>query len=154
MNLAREARVDKRIFDHPHLVKQLEVAHEGIVFPLRDEYRRVNYTLEGRKESSIKAGDFGVLDWPDDAGDTPAQADHWLKMSSGWLRIHTVPRSVSECLPLNTSMVVRPTLLTCSLNGSRRSFILMADITLSLTPGTMRALTAVLASLGLALPCS
>ena len=40
----------------------------------------------------MKSGNFGVLDWPDDPGDTPAQADHWLKMSSGWLRIHTVPR--------------------------------------------------------------
>ena len=61
---AREARVDRRIFDRPHLVKQLEVAHEGVVFPLRDEYRRINYTLEGRREAYSKSGDFDTLLWP------------------------------------------------------------------------------------------
>ena len=74
------------------MVKQIEVAHEGIVFPLRDEYRRVNYTLEGRKEAYSKSGDFDTLLWPENAEDTPSCADHWLPMPSGWLRIHTVPR--------------------------------------------------------------
>ena len=50
----------------PFIGKALESVEEGIVFPLKAEYERLNMTLEG----SSSGGHVDALEWPAAAGDS------------------------------------------------------------------------------------
>ena len=45
-----------KALSHPHITKRVELPEEGIVFPLKAEYDRVNFTLEGMREIAAREG--------------------------------------------------------------------------------------------------
>ena len=65
----------------PYIVRELETAEEGIVYPLKAEYERRNNTLEGIGSG----GHSQLLEWPADAGDLDVIArpietgDRWFE---------------------------------------------------------------------------
>ena len=81
----------------PHKTKDVNLLDEGICFPLKSEYDRVNYTLEGIRQSTPPS----ALELPsvdDLEGATvhilPA-GDRWVKLGKHWMRVHTLPRNMA-----------------------------------------------------------
>ena len=76
----------------PHKIKAIDLPDEGIVFPLKSEYDRINHSLEGLREQR----DASALDLPD-TGDVVVHVvqpkDHWVMMGKHWMRIHILPRT-------------------------------------------------------------
>ena len=88
VDLHRKARIITRRFTEPHHTKRLESPSEGVVFPLKGEYDRRNYTLEGATERWLEEN-------PDDG--IPHQEERVKHMGIGdrWLRV--------SCRPVATS---------------------------------------------------
>jgi len=75
----------------PHKFKAIDALDGDIVFPLKSEFDRANYTLEG-----AKAGGTSVLELPDPADvsvQVVSSADHWTQLGKHWIRIHVIPRN-------------------------------------------------------------
>ena len=79
----------------PHKTKGVSLPDGGICFPLKSEYDRVNYTLEGMRQSTPPS----ALELPsvDDLEGATARVllagDRWVKLGKHWMRIHTIPRA-------------------------------------------------------------
>ena len=68
--------------------------HEGIRFPLKSEYDRVNFTLAGLRQTSPPS----LLELPglDEAAvRVVPHGDHWIKMGKHWMSIHVFPREAA-----------------------------------------------------------
>ena len=81
----------------PHIVRELEQLEEGLVYPLKAEYERVNNTLEGLRSGVVD----DILELPADAGElhvvakVPDGSDRWHNAGSHWFRIHLSRRMPS-----------------------------------------------------------
>ena len=84
----------------PHLVKVVEIPSRGIHFPLREDYEKINYTLQGLKETAERQRPVDpVAEPPPDVADAQefqgakASADRWVRLTpSVWARIHSTER--------------------------------------------------------------
>ena len=101
MDLKQNTHVIARRQLIPYIVRELEVAEGGIVYPLKAEYERVNNTLEG----IVPGGYSQLLEWPADAGDLDVIAkpietgDRWFEAEYYWYRLHvTQGQSFSHLL--------------------------------------------------------
>ncbi|MFM7986429.1 MAG: hypothetical protein ACKPKO_44665, partial [Candidatus Fonsibacter sp.] len=75
----------------PHKIKAIDLLDEGIVFPLKSEYDRINPSFEGvREHRDVSALD--LLDSGDVIVHVVRPKDHWVMMGRHWMRIHIVPR--------------------------------------------------------------
>ena len=76
----------------PHKIKAIDLLAEGIVFPPKSEYDRINHSLEGVREHR----DISALELPD-SGDVVVHVvqpkDHWVMIGKHWMRIHILPRT-------------------------------------------------------------
>ena len=75
----------------PHKTKAVELPDEGIGFPLKSEYDRVNFTLEGLRRTSPPS----LLELPGLEETTVRvvpHGDRWIQMGKHWMRIHAIPR--------------------------------------------------------------
>ncbi|MFM7982183.1 MAG: hypothetical protein ACKPKO_22975, partial [Candidatus Fonsibacter sp.] len=71
----------------PHNIKAIELIDEGIVFPLKSEYDRINHSLDGIREqrdiSALEILDTGVV-----IVHVVQPKDHWIMVSKHWMRVH------------------------------------------------------------------
>ena len=91
-SLAADVKLTKAKFRDPHIVQRVELPVDGISFPLKTEYERINHTLEGATERLLEQR--GLFDVPGDHDpDEPRRgADQWLRCGNHWIRIHSNPR--------------------------------------------------------------
>ena len=80
------------------MVKSLELPGSGISFPLREEYDRLNHTLEGLREvQKMRAQESDILappldDFNPDLEGATSQ-DKWIQLAPDqWMRTHTRER--------------------------------------------------------------
>ena len=100
MDLATQSPSRSRGHRRPHNTKVAELPDEGISFPLKSEYDRINFMLEGiRRNMLLSALDLPLLD---DTGDTTVRVvpagDRWVQVGKHWLWIHTLPRNTAYML--------------------------------------------------------
>ena len=126
MDLMQNSHVIARRQLVPYVVRELEIAEEGIVYPLKAEYERVNTTLEG-----IGPGGYSqILEWPADVGELSVVAkpievgDRWFEAEYYWYRLHVNPRTrlftpttIENGPDLNCLKDMRATLLCSSNHG-------------------------------------
>ena len=96
MDLYTQSSTLSRRSRRPHTTKVVDLPDEGICFPLKSESDRVNYTLEGLRQSTPPS----ALELPsaDDLEGATVRVlpvgDRWVKLGRHWMRIHTVPRNM------------------------------------------------------------
>ena len=60
-DLSKKSKCLTTSMQSPHIVKALQPATEGLVFPLKQEYDRANLTLEGVSQSASKELQLGEM---------------------------------------------------------------------------------------------
>ena len=106
---------------NPHKTQAVELPEECICLPLSSEFDRVNFTLEGLRQTSPPS----LLELPG-LGEATVRVvpygDCWLQMGKHWLRIHVIPRDTAYTPQLEDS---GPDLST--LTDTRISFTFFLD---------------------------
>ena len=78
----------------PHKTMAVQMIEEGICFPFKSEYDRVNFSLEGRRQTSPPS----LLELPgleEAAVRVVPHGDRWFQMGKHWMRIHAFPRDAA-----------------------------------------------------------
>ena len=81
--LAREQR-------QPHKTKAIELLDEGMRFPLKSEYDRVNFMLEGLRQTSPPSL-LELAGLEEAAVRVVPHGDRWFQMGKHWMRIQVIP---------------------------------------------------------------
>ncbi|MFM7982154.1 MAG: hypothetical protein ACKPKO_22830, partial [Candidatus Fonsibacter sp.] len=76
----------------PHKFKAIDLPDGDIVCPLKSEFDRVNYTLEGTKANGTSSA-LELHDPVDVSVQIVSPADHWVQVGKHWMRVHVVPRT-------------------------------------------------------------
>ena len=95
IDLSTKSLILSRRSRRPHKTKVVERLDEGICFPLKSEYDRVNYTLKCLRQSTPPTAlELLSADGLEDATVRvlPAGA-RWGRLGRHWMRIHSVPRN-------------------------------------------------------------
>ena len=78
----------------PHKTKIVELLDGGVVFPLKSDYDRSNFTLEGiRRARPPSILESPVPDEEDVTVRVIGKGDRWTKLGKHWRRIHELPRN-------------------------------------------------------------
>ena len=95
MDLSTKGSSLSRRYRRPHLTKVVELPDEGFCFPLKSEYDRVNFTLEGVRRN-IPSSALALPSTIDDASNTIVRVvpagDRWVQLGKHWMRLHAMPR--------------------------------------------------------------
>ncbi|MFM7986492.1 MAG: hypothetical protein ACKPKO_44985, partial [Candidatus Fonsibacter sp.] len=92
MDVSTKSSALSRKMRKPHKVKVLDLPDEGIVFPLKSEYDRDHYTLEG-DEAEYSAVTARTAWNGRCIGPIIPHGDRWVPMGQHWIRLHVVSRS-------------------------------------------------------------
>ena len=113
VDLSTKSSTLSRRSRRPHKTKVVDLPDEGMRFPLKSEYDRANYTLEGLRQSTPPS----ALELPS-ADDLEGAAvrvlpagDRWVRLGRHWIRVHTVPRTTVYTPQLEEDGPDLPTLL-------------------------------------------